>query len=250
MSAQNVRQSSRHMRTRKRRPAPIRRDSSDNDDEWLVTYSDAITLLLAFFVVLINFSRIDLPVFDEIAAGLKSELGKRDVVSPISQLESSIEQVLSDLQISSEYTIKKDAFGLVTEFSTSALFNPANNQLTEEGRLMIDELILPTLRPGYENYRFFVESHVNPGSAPPQGFASNWLLTGYRAAAVMTMLEDTGIQSERLRALALADGSPAEKEVPEGVDPATVPEPDNDRIVIRIRPPVDERTAGRFRPQS
>lgn len=247
MAAQNMRTGTRHMKSRKRRAAPIRRQSDDSE-EWLLTYSDAITLLLAFFVVLINFSRIDLPVFDEIAAGLKSELGKRDIVSPISQLESSIEQVLSDLQISSEVTIKTDRFGLVTEFPTSELFDPASNQLTAEGELIIDEVILPTFRPGYETYQILVESHVNAG-APPQGFASNWLLTGFRATQVLSQIERSNIDSTRLRAIAMADGYPPEKEVPEGADPETIPAPDNDRIVIRIRPPVDERSAGRFTPR-
>lgn len=246
MSASNIRSGTRHMRSRKRRAAPIRRQDDDSE-EWLLTYADAITLLLCFFVILINFSRIDLPVFDEIAAGLKSELGKRDIVSPISQLESSIEQVLSDLQISSEVTIKKDQFGLVSEFPTGSLFNLQTNQLTPEGELIIDEVILPTFRPGYENYRIQVESHVNPGP-PPQGFGSNWLLTGFRAAQVLAQIEKSNFSSERLRGAAMADGDPPEKEVPEGVDPETIPAPDNDRIVIRIRPPVDERTAGRFRP--
>lgn len=246
MSAQNMRTNTRHMRSRKRRAAPIRRQDDDND-EWLLTYADAITLLLAFFVVLINFSRIDLPVFDEIAAGLKSQLGKRDIVSPISQLESSIEQVLSDLQISSEVSIKTDQFGLVTEFPTATLFDPRSNALSPDGQLAIDEVVLPTFRPGYENYQIIVESHVNSGP-PPQGFASNWLLTGYRASQVLTQVEASNIAPERLRGIAMGDGYPPIPEVPEGVDPQTVPAPDNDRIVIRIRPPVDEGRAGRFQP--
>ena len=251
MAAQNIRSGTRHMRSRKRRAAPIRRQDDDSE-EWLVTYADAITLLLAFFVVLINFSKIDLPVFDEIAAGLKSELGKKDVVAPISQLESSIEQLLSDLQISSEYTITKDSAGVVTEFATEALLDPQTNRLTPAGEQIIADVLSPLAREGYNNYNVFVESHVNPGPPPP-GFGSTWLLTGFRAAEVLTAVEKFGgreMTPDRLRALAMADSRPPEKEVPEGVDPLTIPDPSNDRIVIRLRPPVDETTAGRFRPSS
>ena len=236
------RQSTRHMKTSRRRPSPIKRESDDSED-WLVTYSDAITLLLCFFVILINFSKINLPVFDEIAAGLKSELGKRDVVAPIAQLESAVEQMLSDLQIHREDTIKQDDVGLVIEFQTSDLFDLSTGRISQNGQLALDEIILTTLRPGYENYEFKVYSHVNPG-APPSGFDSNWLATGFRAAEVLRVFELNNIEAHRLQAIAAAEGSPKAIEVPEGVDPATISPPDNDRIVIRIHPPLDEGGGG------
>ena len=34
------------------------------DESWMATYGDAITLLMAFFVLLMSFAKVDLEVFD------------------------------------------------------------------------------------------------------------------------------------------------------------------------------------------
>lgn len=47
----------------------------DNGDRWLLTYSDLITLLMIFFVVMWSISKIDATKFQAIAASLSKALG-------------------------------------------------------------------------------------------------------------------------------------------------------------------------------
>ena len=51
------------------------KEPKEEKEDWLVTYADAITLLMAFFVMLLNFSKINVPMFEEVAAGIKGEIG-------------------------------------------------------------------------------------------------------------------------------------------------------------------------------
>ena len=37
------------------------------DESWMATFADAITLLMAFFVMLLTFAEYDIPAFDEAA---------------------------------------------------------------------------------------------------------------------------------------------------------------------------------------
>lgn len=61
------------------RYAPDRRGGPDEDDEdaqpWLMTYADAVTLLLAFFVLLYSISEIDVHKFSSFVEGLRAPFG-------------------------------------------------------------------------------------------------------------------------------------------------------------------------------
>ena len=46
-------------------------------DSWLVTYADAITLLMAFFVVMFSISKPDSEKLDQVSGGLSQALHKK-----------------------------------------------------------------------------------------------------------------------------------------------------------------------------
>ena len=57
-------------------PPPIQADDGDSED-WITTYADAITLLMAFFVMLAFLSQIDLPAFEEAMPGSKRNWARK-----------------------------------------------------------------------------------------------------------------------------------------------------------------------------
>ena len=50
-----------------KRPPPV---EEPPDESWMATFADAITLLMAFFVMLLTFADYDIPAFDEAAAAI------------------------------------------------------------------------------------------------------------------------------------------------------------------------------------
>lgn len=52
-----------------------RRRGSDDSQRWVSTYSDVVTLLLAFFVLLFAMSEVDEERFDQLVAGLEDPFG-------------------------------------------------------------------------------------------------------------------------------------------------------------------------------
>ncbi len=245
-------------------PLPKKKPRRDESEDWLTTYADAITLLLCFFVTLTAISRINVPIFEEMQAGIASELGRRDVRSPIALLEQTVQQVLSDIQISSEdVIINRDEQGVFVEFPSTQLFQPDTAVLRQDAAQALDEIAVSMLAQNWKTYVVEVQSHTNPGPARGQ-YTSNWDLTSVRSAQVVKMFERQGIESHRLKAVGWADGKPKMPEKAPGSQSGAatgaaiaagagsksgqassdepVEMPDNDRVVLRIHPPIDPNT--------
>jgi len=52
-----------------------KRSSPDNANAWMATYSDMVTLLLAFFVMLFSFSSVDAEKFQQLLGSVQAALG-------------------------------------------------------------------------------------------------------------------------------------------------------------------------------
>lgn len=57
-------------------------EEHESNERWLVTYSDLITLLLAFFVVMFSFSKVDSAKYAQLAQSLQSSLNPSISVMP------------------------------------------------------------------------------------------------------------------------------------------------------------------------
>ena len=76
-----------------------KQESSDDDSEdWMTTYADAITLLMAFFVMLVSFSKVDLKVFEDVQAGIEEAIGGVvEEETPIYALETKMQDAISEI---------------------------------------------------------------------------------------------------------------------------------------------------------
>ena len=67
------------------------KEFEEDKEDWLTTYADAITLLMAFFVMLLSFTKYDIPALEEAAAAFKVTIGKQDqATSPIQLLKLDV----------------------------------------------------------------------------------------------------------------------------------------------------------------
>lgn len=61
-----------------RRRTKRKGESHDNHERWLITYSDLITLLLIFFVIMYSMSKVDMAKFEVFAQSLHLQFAKGD----------------------------------------------------------------------------------------------------------------------------------------------------------------------------
>ena len=74
------------------------KEFEEDKEDWLTTYADAITLLMAFFVMLLSFTKYDIPAFDEAAAAIKTNIGKQQATSPIQLLKIEVQDLVYNMQ--------------------------------------------------------------------------------------------------------------------------------------------------------
>lgn len=211
----------------------------EDSEDWLVTYADAITLLMAFFVMLVSFSKIDLPMFEEVQAGIEEKIGGTiDNDTPIFSLEAQMNNILSE---ASEFppdavNVGFDDEGLVIDFASGYFFEQGTTKLTP-GALKILAAVRRELEdPPYDVFLVDVEGHTSdlaPGNA---AYPSNWELSAAQAARVVRAFIELGMEPQWLNASGYADTQPVVPNRDLAGAPIVQNQRQNERISLRLHP--------------
>lgn len=212
------------------------------EESWLITYLDVMTLLLVMMVVMLAFSEPISQKFQgdqrEIALANQSPVVKAaadsgsSIVPPVplphpvtapTAAEGPPQDKqpvppppalpFSNLGGDVEVTVGE---GVVRfRISSEILFASGDSGLTPAGQAVMDKL-LPAFNQA-QDHTIVVEGHTDNVPIHTERFPSNWELAASRAGAVVRHLESRGLNPTRLRATGLADTRPiASNATPEG----------------------------------
>ncbi|WP_425403753.1 OmpA/MotB family protein [Hwanghaeella sp.] len=226
---------------------PHRRRRSDavqeNEDDWLVTYADAITLLMAFFVMLISFSKIDLVRFEEVQAGIKGEVGKKEQaevkeVLPIFNMHSKVQAIVDTTAElpPGDVQVGFDDEGIVIDFVVASFFKPRSLEMTDPAKLILRQIRYELQEPPYDAYFVDVEGHTDDVPISTPEFPSNWELSSLQAASVVRHLIEEGMDPSRMQAAGYADTRPKLRATDIAGEPIPENRRQNRRIAIRLHP--------------
>ncbi len=208
----------------------------EEKEDWLITYADAITLLMAFMVMLLTFAEYDIPAFEEAAAAIQSNLSGRDSTSPIQLMRIDVQDVVYNMQADQVVKVDTDDKGIIIELSSSAFYKPGSANLREEALPVLEKMAQTLLAPRYQTYAIEIEGHTDDIPINTPRFPSNWELSSMRAAQVVRLLISQGMEPIRLKATGYADTQPKAP----NKDAEGNPVPDNQalnrRVVIRVYP--------------
>lgn len=190
------------------------------EESWLLTYLDMMTLMLVLLVVMLAFAgkgALDglrqasshlrpahegvLPASDgllpETALQVPSPLPSKAPVDPLKGLP--LDQLGDDIDVVvNESTVS-------FRISSEILFSSGQADLSLAGLAVLKRLV-PVLNSS--NHRIAVEGHTDSVPVRSGRYPSNWELSGSRAGGVVRYLEANGVASERLRAVGYADTRP------------------------------------------
>lgn len=101
--------------------------------------------------------------------------------------------------------VSRVAEGIMLRVEDRWLFPTATAELTADGEALVQRLVEVIQR---HSGAVAVEGHTDSRPIQTDEFPSNWVLSSARAIAIVHALERAGVESQRLRAVGLADTQP------------------------------------------
>ena len=221
-----------------------RKEPEEAKNEWIVTYSDMVTLLLCFFAIMFNPDEANPAALSQIAASIQlngmgaSAGGNTLAVGRLADLGNTINSLPAmDRGKSLGTTLRKavslftpevksnkvkvtsDERGIVVTLASDAFFEPASANLNmEASRQTLLRLAQLLLSEEVAGRKFRIEGHTDTTPIDPEvPWESNWELSSMRSIAVLQYLTATGVPENRFQVAGFADTMPVSRnDTPEG----------------------------------
>jgi len=196
-------------------------NDDDTDSNWMTTFSDMMTLLMTFFVLLYSMSTIDAQKFKAAVSSLRENMGilsggrtmtEQPMVesgsmgseitpSPHQNLtvaRQEIQQYVQEKNLQDRVNMEMTQRGLVVRFTGQILFEVGEAEIRNEGRDVLDK-VATVLKEMPNNV--MIEGHTDNLPIDTEEFPTNWELSTARATEVIKyFIEDPGINPKKLSA--------------------------------------------------
>ena len=200
----------------------------EDDTSWLIPYVDVVSLLLAFLILALAMSKVNLRKFEMVSAAISHQAPPPS----LDVLKEKIDAVIAAQGLTQQVKTVVDEEGLRMELKNALLFDSGQAEITATGRAAIDRVgkLLPTID---NRYQIAVEGHTDDVPIHTGRFDSNWELSSARAINVLKAFTVAGVSPQRLSAQGYADTRPATP-VQGDATSQTRARTENRRVVIRV----------------
>lgn len=203
-------------------------DKGGGSPAWMTTFSDLMTLLLVFFVLLYSFSVMDVEKFEGFIAALKNQLGVLEAGKTITpnpnidagtlgqdyaQAPENIRQVMEELNnyieannLSDRVQVEQKRKGLVISLTGEILYQLGRAEIRDQGKEILTRIsnILTEIPND-----IMIEGHTDDLPIRTNEFPSNWELSTARAVNVIKFLiEEKNFNPARLSAAGYSEYRP------------------------------------------
>lgn len=219
--------------------------NSNDGDDWMATYADAITLLMAFFVLLYSMSTIDAKKYEVFRQSVMEHLGQRSELAddegvpderetdaasstapePAGEsrarerdraLAASLQKTLVAM-IASGGEVQVTRAGIMLEFPGDVVYESGSADLRDDARGALSQAVQSILHGSMERMMVTIEGHSDNQSITTAQFNSNWDLAAVRASRIADFLVSSGVERGRVRSISYGDTRPkVSNETPEG----------------------------------
>ncbi|MFZ5764713.1 MAG: flagellar motor protein MotB [Thermodesulfobacteriota bacterium] len=214
---------------------------------WMCTFSDMMSLLLCFFILILSFSVMDVKKYQEVAGSMKDAFGSQKTKVDVFSIQG--EKMISttfdtvplhvQIKVAKAFTEELEGGMVESEYTEEGLvLRVKGNVAFDSGRAAIKEDFLPFLdkmgKLAQEmDLAIEVSGHTDNVPLKPgaSAYKSNWGLSAARAVAVVEYwTEKMRIAPEKLATAGFAEGRPVAANDSEQGRAA------NRRVEFKIRP--------------
>jgi chemotaxis protein MotB len=182
-----------------------REEDEDISSFWLITYSDMVTLLLAFFLLMYSFSVMSQDRKADLVEALRGEETAQDRDARArAELEEAARKIAQELEKAAafvETTETEVAVGL----SSAVTFGSGDAVLSADGEAALERA--GRILAGLPNV-IRVEGHTDDVPIHSGRYQNNWQLSAARAQSVVRVLMREGLNPRRLQVVGYADVRP------------------------------------------
>jgi len=219
---------------RTRRPKP-----HDNDeDAWLITYADMVTLLLCFFIIMFALSAPNPQKVSEVAKALeqfeqaqKQTAPEEDVNEP---LKEKIEMSLGASGYDKFIAVSKNDKFISMEVASSSFFQPGSAEFAPAAMPMLDLVVKQLMPLKDKKIALEIEGHTDDSPISSAKYPSNWELSTARASSVVRYFIAQGFPKEKIHAVGYAETKPKAPNEDAAGHPIPVNQELNRRVVIKL----------------
>lgn len=173
-----------------------REEDHDHLDRWLISYSDFLTLMFTFFAALYALSTVDKEKVGQFSTSLRQAFNV--IEKPVLGAEDGKKPILAEMRNSLSnvegISVKSDPRGLVVTLSNDTAFVSGSADIKEKTAAALDALaVILKKNPG----RIVIEGHTDNVPVSGPRYKSNWELSTARAASVLSVLIQQGLDPNR-----------------------------------------------------
>lgn len=203
---------------------------SESSGGWMTTFSDLMSLLLTFFILLYSMSNVSETKFQAASQSIQMALSgtggtsileeanavveKEPTPSADNGIDPEVEELyekvttyVTENKMDSKVSVDMDKDGVYVDIQESVLFSSGSAEISNPGQQTLD--ILANLVSTFDN-SIVIEGYTDNVPIKNSNFDSNWELSSGRAVSVLRYLsEEEDIEAHRLSAKGYGEYNPS-----------------------------------------
>jgi len=191
----------------------FRNGNGEEGDDWLITYSDMVTLLFAFFVVIVAISRVDPVKLERVSQSMASSVGKKGETTleySLREIYTNLTKIIEEGGLTGRAEVNYTPVGVSMRFKGNMLFQSGSATIQTQAKPVLIKLSKEIRE---KPYRIAVEGHTDNRPIVTPQFPSNWELSAARASSVVRFFLVHKVQPHKLRAVGRASTIPLKPNV-------------------------------------